>query len=386
MKFFSVLMTTALVSVNSWAAPSKIKISFVGDILFHKPLTISVMNSPTQKFSQLWEKTIPFFQASDFTYGNLEGPVARGIYLDDWVPRDAGEVGFVYDDKVYTGDKFLFNFHPNVLDDLKASGFDLISTANNHTKDRREIGVDKTIDSMLEKKMNFIGTRKAADRTQGPLYNFHRITQIKDFRVGWVACTEALNGFPNTHAQTLLCFQQAKEISAIIKMLKNDEKVDIVIVTPHWGVEYAKFNTLQSSYANLFLDDGADAIIGSHPHVLQDVAQYRTKDGRDTFIAYSLGNFISGQKKDPKVFTTTPTAEEKAKDAEVVRAGTLARQASAIVFLEFEKDQGKVRISNYNYQPIRFDLQTMRLTIPTDATTLNHIEASMSRKKIPLAK
>lgn len=344
---------------------SKIKISFIGDILVHRVLYESVMLGSDRKFSKLWIQAIPFFKSADYSYANLEGPVALGI---DGNVHDNGDIGFVYDGKVYSGTGFSFNYHPNIIDDIKASGIDIVSTANNHTKDRGMLGIDKTVDAMNAKGMTFIGTRKKADKAFGPLANMTRITPIKDFKVGWVSCTEELNGRQDEGDQVLFCYSEATQITTLIQDLKKNKGADIVIVTPHWGVEYSLEPTKdQKKFARLFLDAGADVVMGSHPHVLQPVEQYKTKDGRDTFIAYSLGNFVSGQ-------------------------GGLEKKASAIVFLEFEKNQGRSRISNYTYQPTSFTPAADPNAFPHMilatgmSDTLKHIESLISRKRIPLAK
>lgn len=342
---------------------SKIKISFVGDILVHKALYESVMRSPDKKFSRLWTAALPYFESADYSYGNLEGPTALGINNQR---VDKGDIGFVYDGMVYSGTGFSFNYHPNIIDDIKASGFDIVSTSNNHTKDRGIIGVDKTIDAMNLKGFNFVGTRKKGDTNPA---SFYRITEIKNFRVGWVSCTEHLNGNDDKAHQVLYCVEESSQIVALIQELKNTQKVDVVIVTPHWGEEYQPQPTAtQKKQARLFLDAGADVIMGSHPHVLQPVEQYRTTDGRETFIAYSLGNFVSGQAR-------------------------LERKASAIIFLEFEKNQNGTRISNYTYQPTSFlseaekkNPQPHMILATGMPDSLKHIETFLSRKLIPLTK
>ena len=72
--------------------------------------------------------------------------------------------------------------------------------------------------------------------------------------------------------------------------------VDAVVVLPHWGVEYSNTpRDFQKEYARNYLEAGATAVIGSHPHVLQPWEKYITKNGRETLIIYSLGNFVAGQ-------------------------------------------------------------------------------------------
>ncbi len=313
----------ATLQFDSCRRPSSetIRISFVGDILIHDALYQKVFESKTKDFAQIWSKVIPFFEKADFSYGNLEGPIAIGINKKK---EDLGDVGFTYDKIVYSGTDFLFNYHPRLIDDLKKSGIDIVSTANNHTFDRGPIGADKTIVALNEKKMAYVGTRKA--KSQDPFYT---VTRIKNFNIAWIACTEFINGFKDRFSQILFCFDQSKQITDLISDLKNRKDIDAVIVTPHWGIEYKHEPTVnQEKYAEIFLEAGATAIMGSHPHVLQPVKKYVTKDSRETFISYSLGNFAAYQKD-------------------------IDRKVSAVIYLDFSKDaDSKVWISSYSYEPL----------------------------------
>ena len=301
-------------------ASSTIKVSFVGDILIHDALYQKVLDSKSQDFSQIWPEIIPLFQKADFSYGNLEGPTALGI---DKNLKDRGDVGFTYDKVVYSGTDFVFNYHPRLIDDLKKSGIDIVSTSNNHSFDRGSLGIDKTIDALQQKQMYFVGTRKANTTTP-----FYTITPIQNFKIAWIACTEALNGFKDKYSQILRCYEQDEEIVKLIKSLKDDKSIDLIIVNPHWGIEYKETpHQNQKLHAEMFLEAGATAVIGSHPHVLQPVAKYKTRDGRETFIAYSLGNFAAYQRD-------------------------IERKASAVIYLDFSKDNaGQSWISGYSYEP-----------------------------------
>ncbi|MFN3453402.1 MAG: CapA family protein [Pseudobdellovibrio sp.] len=310
------------------ASNTSIVISFNGDILIHDELYKSVMKDPAHDFSKIWKKTFPLFEKADFSYANLEGPTALGI---DKFRKNKGDVGFKYDKIVYSGTDFLFNFHPKIIDDIKKSGIDIVSLANNHSYDRGSRGIDVTIDQMLKRDFPFIGVRKAASKE--PVYT---LTQIKNFNVAWIACTEALNGFKDKNYQLLFCNEQKEEIIALIKQLRTHDDIDFILITPHWGIEYDDTpSILQKNLARKFLEAGALAVVGSHPHVLQPVEKYITKDKRETFIAYSLGNFVAHQKN-------------------------IERKASATIYLEFTKTLNSdhtnnskpiVTITHYNYEP-----------------------------------
>jgi len=299
----------------------KITISFTGDLIIHDDLYKKVLADKNHDFTKLWEKTIPLFQKADFSYLNLEGATALGI-TNKLV--DKGDVGFTYDLNVYSGTNFLFNYHPSLIDALIKTGVDIVSTSNNHTFDRGSIGVDKTIDALRERNMAFVGTRKANE----PNAQLYTITKIKNFNIAWIACSEALNGFKDKKSQTLLCYEQKGELLNLIGKLTLDATIDAIIVLPHWGVEYNHEPTKdQKKLAYDLLDAGAIAVIGSHPHVLQPAEKYITKDKRETFIAFSLGNFVAFQRD-------------------------IERKSSALIYLDFEKNEnGKASITHYSYEP-----------------------------------
>ncbi|MFA6235956.1 MAG: CapA family protein [Bacteriovorax sp.] len=265
-------------------------ISFAGDILIHKALYMAVVNE-SKHFNQLWNKTDPLIKKADYSVANLEGPAAIGINKNG---KDRGDIGFVYDDDVYSGTNYVFNFHPRLLSDLKESGLDLVTSANNHSTDRFSIGIDKTI--MAARTINFptVGTRKS-DEQSG---EYFKIVSIKNIRVAFVGCTEYIN-LPDNDNQVLFC--ETEKLMGIIKGVSARPDVDALIVLPHWGVEYSpEPKGYQKEVARRYLEAGATAVIGSHPHVLQNWEKYTTKNGRETLILYSLGNFVAGQDTLPR--------------------------------------------------------------------------------------
>lgn len=176
-------------------------------------------------------------------------------------------------------------------EDLKLTGFDIVSTANNHTLDRYSLGVDKTIAQLKQANIDYVGTRQT--NTTVPFYTF---TKKNSFKLMWIACTQDTNGIEDRTNQVLYCYKKKDSdlIRQAIQYYKN--KVDIIIVTPHWGKQYQlKPSTTQRRYAKRWLEYGANIIISNHPHVLQPIQFHITRDNRQTLIAYSLGNFVSNQ-------------------------------------------------------------------------------------------
>lgn len=310
---------SAVTSTKS-ASGSEVILSFTGDLIIHQDLYKKVMQDPKHDFSKLWEKTFPLFAAADFSYVNLEGPTALGISNK---LKNKGDVGFIYDNEVYSGTDLLFNYHPTLIDALKKTGIDIVSNVNNHSLDRGWKGIDSTIDALNKKEMLFIGVRKSTSED-----SFYTITKVKDFTIAWVGCTEMLNGFHDRKKQLLLCYEQRNEVLKTIEQVIAYKKPDLVIFTPHWGIEYKDTaSKMQIDLAHAALEAGASAVIGSHPHVLQPMETYTTADKRETIIFYSLGNFVAYQRD-------------------------IDRKSSAIVYLKYGKDKnGKAVLKDYYYEP-----------------------------------
>lgn len=267
-------------------------VSIVGDVLVHKALYESVVKG-SKKFSQLWQKTNPLIQKADYSVANLEGPAAMGI---DRQGKDHGDIGFVYDGTVYSGTNFVFNYHPQILRDLVDSGYDLLTLANNHALDRGSIGVDKTIAEARTLALSTVGARMSNERNA----EFFSISKIKQLNVAFVGCTEMTNGNADRKDQVLACYRGQRLVN-LIKDLAARTDVDAIIVLPHWGQEYKPLpDESQIAYARQYIEAGALAVVGSHPHVLEPWEKYTTKDGREGLIVYSLGNFVAGQASIPK--------------------------------------------------------------------------------------
>lgn len=319
---------------------SEATISFVGDILIHKAL-YQVVVKESQHFSQIWQKTDRLIQKANFSVGNLEGPSAMGI---DIFGKDRGDIGFVYDGQVYSGTNYIFNYHPRILSDLKSSGYDLLTTANNHALDRYAIGIDKTIAAAKNNQLLTVGTRMA----NNPEEDFYKIAIIDNLRVAFLGCTEFVN-FSDFSHQVLSCGD--KKIFEIIRDVSARADVDAIVVLPHWGIEYSHTPTsYQRDYARRYLDAGAIAVVGSHPHVLQPWEKYVTKNGRETLILYSLGNFVAGQ------------------------AG-LARKTGTVFYLGLSKNGNqKATIFGVGYTPT-FRINSELVPIGTGDSTeiLNHV-------------
>lgn len=341
---------------NACSSGSKITIAAVGDVLFHGPLQ---SQGAHYGYRSIWSQVQSYILNADVSYANLEGPTAsdykvsgtaKAVNVNNKVVADPG---VVYDKNVYTSFP-MFNYPARVIDELKASGFDVLSTANNHSLDRRSDGVDFTTNALTLRGMPHTGMRNNASQ---PWYTR---METKGVKVGWLACTFSTNGIPDTNPEKsiLMCFtkdggnEPNPEVLNTISSLKKTGNVDAVILTPHWGTEYQHSpNSSQRKLAKAALDHGAAAIIGNHPHVLQPWEKYTDINGEEKFVIYSLGNFVSGQ------------------------VGT-AKRTSGILFLGLTKTSaGKVIVNGARILPTYMSRSQGMQLVPLDRKNPEHRES-----------
>lgn len=295
-----------------------VTIAAVGDIMGHHELQMQAYKAKT-RFFDIWSNIEDLLGNADITYGNLEAPLARGITRKLERVEDPG---MVFDNSVYSG-YAMFNIHKSLAADMKKVGFDVVSVANNHSLDRGPLGIDHTIEHLDEVKILHTGTRKQGKKTP-----WHAVTESKGMRIAWLACTLHTNFGKDHLGQVLHCFKGDK-VKQLVEELAADASIDAVIVTPHWGKEYAdQPSEGQMKYAQEWVDAGATAIIGSHPHVLEPWAKLTAKDGREAFVIYSLGNFMSHQR-------------------------TLNRRTTIVLYFGLRKrDDGQVELVGARYVPL----------------------------------
>jgi poly-gamma-glutamate synthesis protein (capsule biosynthesis protein) len=293
-------------------------VAAAGDLLVHHELQKQAF-AAKDGFRTIWTGVADLLAAADLTYLNLEVPLAAGL---DASLAEVPDPGKVFDNVVYTGYP-RFNVHPSLARDLKKTGVDLVSTANNHALDRGPVGIDRTIEALRAAKLRHVGTR-----AQGGDEAWSTTVSAGPLELAFVACTRHTNQIQDPHHQVLRCDKDAREIDRLIGRLKQRKGIDAVIVTPHQGAEYEpEPSETEVERAHRWLEAGALAVLASHPHVLQRWEKHVTADGRETFVIYSLGNFASHQQE-------------------------LPRRAGAIVYLGLTRgEDGNTRIHGVRYLP-----------------------------------
>jgi poly-gamma-glutamate synthesis protein (capsule biosynthesis protein) len=241
----------------------EVTISFLGDIMMDRGVKTSVYKNYSGDYNSLF-KNLGELKEDDITFANLEGPVS-----------DVGN---------NVGSKYSFRMEEQSLDALKNASFEIVSFANNHVGDWNVAAFNDTLVNLSQKGIAYTGAgENIGDASEV------RIIEKNGVKVGFLAFTDV---GPNWMAageskSGILLASDPKRLE-YIKTAK--EKVDVLVVSYHWGDEYVPFNARQKTLAESSIDAGADIIAGHHPHVIQDTIQY--KDG---LIMYSLGNAIFDQ-------------------------------------------------------------------------------------------
>lgn len=261
----------------------------VGDIMVHRWQMQRALNvtDSTFDFSHSFQYIKPILDDADFAVGNLETTFAG---------KNQGRNNNIYGYSCFP----YFNAPEAMADELKNAGFDLFSTANNHSLDSKLSGLRNTLDILDSVGLHHVGTYRNEEESDSLC-----IIPINDIKVGFIGCTQSLNGNRLKKSDDFSVDEFVKQDSAKIaalseKIRKMKRKgADAVIAIVHFGTEYQLLpNRRQKQIAKAFAEAGADVILGSHPHILQNIEKYTiNKEGKEknVLVAYSLGNFISSQ-------------------------------------------------------------------------------------------
>ncbi|CAH0346665.1 CapA family protein [Bacillus sp. CECT 9360] len=249
-------------------------IGAVGDILIHDRVYNTVRKSNgSYDFNPMFRFVKPYLEKTDIMVANQETMIGG---------TEIGVSGFPS-----------FNSPVEVGDALKANGVDLVTIANNHTLDRGEKAILNALNHWNSIGMPYTGAYQSSEDQQ-----IIRILKRNDITFSFLSYTYGTNGISvpagKPHLVNLI------DTTRIQAEVKEAEKIsDVVVISLHFGKEYERLpNDAQKLLAQTTANAGADIIIGHHPHVLQPVSWLSKPNGERAFVAYSLGNFLSGQLRD----------------------------------------------------------------------------------------
>ena len=249
--------------------PKRARLVVAGDLMQHTPqLTAARQEDGSYDYSESFKYVAQYFRDADLAVVNLETTLSR-----------SGE---------YTGYP-AFCSPAEVADVMVDMGVDVALLANNHCLDRGSAGVRRTAEILDSCGIERMGV-------------FLDSVDFKRNNIKYLACggvrfamlnyTYGTNGIPTPKGVVVNQLDSA----LVVRDLKqiDHSKTDCVVAFVHWGNEYErKPNRSQRAMAELMKSNGVDIIIGSHPHVVQPYEQ----DNKGRLVVYSLGNFVSNQRK-----------------------------------------------------------------------------------------
>ena len=254
------------------AEPVSITVSMVGDctlgtdVNFDQSTSFDAFYQMKNDPGYFFQNVKDIFTADDLTVANMEGTLTTS--------NDRQQKTFA------------FKGNPSYTEILTQGGVEATNLANNHSHDYGDQSYEDTIQYLEADGITTFGY----DRTA--------VMDVKGIKVGLIGIYELKDGL-GRQQQVIDTIQEVK-----------DQGAQVIIVSFHWGTEKSNIpDDIQKTLAHLAIDQGADLVVGHHPHVLQGIEKYQGKN-----IVYSLGNFCFGGNKNPSdkdtmIFQQTFTVE-----------------------------------------------------------------------------
>lgn len=244
-------------AVNQPEDPT-VTLMFGGDVTLSDSFEKVVGDDYGWAFEKLYE-----YRKADVAMVNLENPLTRSTLRRP-------------------NKQFNFKANPEAVQVLTEGGIDIVTLANNHAMDYEEPGLVETLETLEKAGIHAVGAGRNIQEARRP-----EIIEVKGQRIAYFGYYDAdFHAAEEGVAGTNPRYNQ--RVAADIQAVRD--QVDWVVVNYHWGVELAQYpGDWQTELARFTIDQGADLVVGHHPHVLQGAEIYK---GRP--IVYSLGNFIFG--------------------------------------------------------------------------------------------
>ena len=256
---------------NNTIRDSTIRISAVGDILCENSILEDAYDKNTNSydFKSMFKNMSTFFEDSDITVGTMETNFTNNEYSG--YGKRNGPVSFA--------------------EAIKNTGIDLVSISTNHSLDYGIEGLQETKRALEGLEYDVVGDNLGESRV--------KIKTIKNTKIAFLSYTY---GFENQKSKTKDELDSANMYNS--EIAKQDleyakENADYSIVIMHWGNAYStKPNKEQQNIAKFLVENGADMILGNHASAVQKMEIMQNSEGKNVLVAYSLGNYISGETMD----------------------------------------------------------------------------------------
>lgn len=263
--FFLVPQKSNHKSIINDSKSDTISILAVGDIMLSREVAARInKNNPDYPF----DNTSKLTTNADLTIGNLESP-------------------FTYGKSDTNQNSMVFGAELKSVEGLKNAGFDGVNLANNHFSNQGIDGMNLTFDTLNNNGIGYFGAGRNFTEAHTPLIK--NIDNVKIALLGYTDKDVLPANSIATDSTPGVAEMDVNQVKLDIAEAKT--KADIIIISMHSGYEYTPYaNSRQIEFAHTAIDNGADIVIGHHPHVVQATETYKGKT-----IIYSLGNFVFDQ-------------------------------------------------------------------------------------------
>jgi poly-gamma-glutamate synthesis protein (capsule biosynthesis protein) len=234
-------------------ALGEVSVLFAGDMMFDRTIRTT---TEAHGGDYLFQCLDPVFKTEDLVVANLEGPITESTSISQF--SEPGD-----------GNNFTFTFPTTTAGLLYAHNVRMVNLGNNHIFNYHLAGVLSTEKFLDEAQVGHFGD---PDKTEP-----NKVARIE------------INGIPFSFVNWSDWTSDNTDITAA-QIKKEHEEGRLVVIFTHWGEEYLPATTREKRLAHDFIDAGADIIIGTHPHIVQEHELYKGKN-----IYYSLGNLIFDQ-------------------------------------------------------------------------------------------
>ena len=260
-------------SIFTSAQAQTVKIIFAGDLMGHMPQHNAALHPDgSYNYEPCFRYIKDYVKSADLAILNLEVPLAGRPYSG--YPQ--------------------FSAPDALAEAARDAGFDIMTTANNHCMDRGKKGLERTLRALDTLGIPHLGTYR--DRNQRDVEH-PLIVDCRGIRLALLTYTYGTNGIPAVSPNIVNLIDTA-EMARDLQVARQ-KGADFVITLIHWGIEYAvKANREQEETARWLLTHGCDAVIGGHPHVVQNFTldAIPGNDRNTEIVVYSMGNLVSNQR------------------------------------------------------------------------------------------
>ena len=251
-----------------------VRFSATGDNLIHDGIYLQALQRGEDgyyDFSEAYEPMREFYTQFDVNWLNQE-TLVNDAFEPSGYPR--------------------FSTPGDITDALYDLGFRVFSLSNNHSYDKGAEGIASSLEhwSSLPEDVAYMGFYNLET------YDDYVYQTVNGITFGYLSYTEYTNGLPTPEGSDygVVYLDDRERIARQIQDMRPN--CDVLVVSCHWGVEGShETSDFQTETAQWLADQGVDLIIGTHPHVTQTTQWLTGAGGNQTFVAYSLGNFINAQ-------------------------------------------------------------------------------------------